>query len=308
MEVIKMGKARNIIISIAMTLLLVFTIACTPAQKEITPATEKTTKEEVTAPEDGDSESILEPTSTVKWGIIEMRVTDPPAAEVKSAIVYLTNVEVHMAVAEQEIEQEQEQSFGDNQTPQQEQEQEGGSKWISIIGAPPSFDLLGVIGVEALLGTTNVTAGKYTQVRMDVDRVEVVTVDGDNITAEVPGDKLKIIRPFDVEAGMTTILTLDFDGSKSLIITGKDKAIFKPVVKLLVEKGGEVSKMAKAGKDEVEGDEEESGKGETGNAGQPGKAGDKGNSGKAGKVDDEDEDEGEDDDEEEQGDETETNN
>ena len=49
---------------------------------------------------------------------------------------------------------------------------------------------------------------------------------------------------------MKTILTLDFDGAKSLILpgkdiaTGKERALFKPVVKLLVEEkaveGGEV--------------------------------------------------------------------
>jgi len=90
--------------------------------------------------------------------------------------------------------------------------------------------------VEEILGSANITAGKYTQIRVDVDRVEVVTVDGDNFTAEVPSDKLKIVRPFDIKAGMTTVLILDFDGSKSLIITGKGKALFKPVVKLLIDK------------------------------------------------------------------------
>jgi hypothetical protein len=114
-------------------------------------------------------------------------------------------------------------------------------EWITIIEAPPSFDLMAVIGVEEILGSANVTPGKYTQIRMDVDRVEVVTTAGDNITAEVPSGKLKIVRPFTVEAGVTTVLTLDFDGEKSLVLPGKDvaaaaqRALFKPVVKLLVE-------------------------------------------------------------------------
>jgi len=51
---------------------------------------------------------------------------------------------------------------------------------------------------------------------MDVDRVEVITTAGDNITAEVPSGKLKIVRPFNVGAGMTTSLTLDFDGKNHL--------------------------------------------------------------------------------------------
>ncbi|MFC1931367.1 DUF4382 domain-containing protein [Chloroflexota bacterium] len=164
-------------------------------------------------------------TPIADWGIIEIRATDPPPANVTSAVVYLTNIEVH-------------------------QVSDNASGWITITGAPPSFDLMEVInGVEALLGSANVTAGKYTQIRMDVDRVEVVTAAGDNVTAEVPSDKLKIVRPFNVEPGMTTALTLDFDGEKSLVITGQDKALFKPVVKLLINYEGE--------KEEAEIEEEE---------------------------------------------------
>ncbi|MBI2328364.1 MAG: hypothetical protein HYU85_01740, partial [Chloroflexi bacterium] len=37
--------------------------------------------------------------------------------------------------------------------------------------------------------------------------------------------------------GTTTVLTLDFDGEKSLIRTGSGKFLFKPVVRLLIEKG-----------------------------------------------------------------------
>ena len=157
------------------------------------------------------------PTPKSRQGIIEIRVTDPPPADVASAIVYLSNIEVHQVSA--------------NQT-----------GWILILEAPPSFDLMAINGVEEILGSANVTAGKYTQIRMDVDRVEVVTTAGDNITAEVPSSKLKIVGPFEVEPSMTTTLTLDFDGEKSLVLPGKDiatareKALFKPVVKLLIDK------------------------------------------------------------------------
>ncbi len=186
-------------ITLVTVLLLVLTAACAPAPGEVTP--------------------------TVERGIIEIRVTDPPPADVKSAVVYLSNIEVH--------------KVSDNAS---DNASDDASGWISIIGAPPSFDLMAVIGVEQILGSANITAGKYTQIRMDVDRVEVVTVDGDNFTAEVPSGELKIVRPFSVEAGGKTVLTLDFDGSKSLTITGKGKALFKPVVKLLIEGKGEGGK------------------------------------------------------------------
>lgn len=159
------------------------------------------TLEEVTPP------PTPELTPTVERGIIEIRVTDPPPPGVTSANVTLTNIEVH---------------------------REGGG-WETIIIDEATFDLLDVVGVTEVLGSANVTAGSFTQIRMDIDSVEVVSATGDNITAEVPSGKLRIVRPFTVEDSVKTILTLDFDGAKSLIITGAGKALFKPVVKLLRE-------------------------------------------------------------------------
>lgn len=254
----RMGKIGVTLVTV---LLLVLTAACAPAVVEKQAGEKQVVKEEEKKAE---AEVVVTATPTVGWGIIEIRVTDPPPADVKSAVVYLTNVEIHKAVAEQDREREQEQSGSGNQTQEQEQEQEqeqtqqGEGEWIPVIGAPPSFDLMDVIGVEQLLGSANVTAGKYTQIRMDVDRVEVVTTDNVSYTAEVPSEKLKIVGAFNVGGGNTTVLTLDFDGEKSLVVTGKGKALFKPVVKLSInykEKGqgkeeekGEVDEQGEASK------------------------------------------------------------
>ncbi len=200
-----MRKAGRNVVTLAAVLLLVLTAACAPIPKETTPAP---SLEPTPAAKP-------EPMPVMESGIIEIRVTDPPPADVKSAFVYLTNIEVH-------------------------QVSENASGWITISESPPSFDLMAVVGVKEILGSANVTAGKFTQIRMDVDRVEVVIATDNttaNITAEVPSGKLKIVTPFTVDGGMKTILTLDFDGAKSLIVTGKERALFKPVVKLLIEKG-----------------------------------------------------------------------
>ena len=199
-----MKRVGRNVVTLMTVLLLVLIAACAPTPKEITP-----TPGEVTP------QPILEPTPEAEQGIIEIRVTDPPPAEVKSAVVYLTNIEVH--------------KVSDNVS-------DNVGKWMPIIGVAPSFDLMVVAEVAAVLGSANITAGSFTQIRMDVDRVEVVTVAGENITAEVPSEKLKIVGAFNVGGGRKTVLTLDFDGSKSLIITGKGKALVRPVVKLLVEK------------------------------------------------------------------------
>ena len=200
-----MRRTGRIVATLVMGLILVLVTGCMPAPGEITPPS---------VPEEA-------PTPGADQGIIEIRVTDPPPADVTSAIVYLTDIEVHKV-------------------------SDDTGEWISIIEVPPPFDLMDVLnGVEEILGSAIVGAGKYTQIRMYVEKVEVeIAIDDTTvkITAEVPGEKLKIVRPFTVEAGVTTVLTLDFDGEKSLVLPGKDiasgkeRAIFKPVVKLLIEK------------------------------------------------------------------------
>ncbi len=199
-----MRKTSRNVVALVMVLLLVFIAACAPAPGKITPAPTPTPTP-TPAPKP-------EPTPTGELGIIEIRVTDPPPPGVTSAVVYLEKIEVHKVSGEE-------------------------GEWITIIDAPPSFDLLDVLGgITEVLGAVETQAGSFTQIRMDVTKVEVITVDGDEITATVPGGKLKIVRPFNVESGVKTILTLDFDGDKSLILTGEGKAIFKPVVKLSIEK------------------------------------------------------------------------
>ena len=112
---------------------------------------------------------------------------------------------------------------------------------MPILGAPDSFDLMNVLGVEQILGAANITAGSFTQIRMNVSKVTGVTTDNVPYTAEVPSDKLKIVGAFNVGGGNKTTLTLDFDGEKSLIQTGQGKFLFKPVVKLLVNSGGKTT-------------------------------------------------------------------
>ena len=157
------------------------------------------------------------PGLTAEQGTIEIRVTDPPPPGVSSANVTLTKVEVHIA--------------SDNVS--------GNEKgWTKIFEDEDgvTFDLFEVIDKPCVLGSNNVTAGKYTQIRVYVQGVEGLTKDMEPYEADVPSGTLKFVRPFNVEGGVTTILTLDFDGDKSLVMTGKEgKFLFKPVVKLIVE-------------------------------------------------------------------------
>ncbi len=214
-----MKRTGKIMVTLVTVLLLVSTAACAPAPGEITPAPTPTpTPEEVTPP----------PTPEVDWGIIEIRVTDPGVVGVTSAIVTAENITIHKA----------------------------GGDWVTIIESA-EFDLVWLAETEGeeILGSANITSGNFTGIRMDVVKV-VGWTDEDpprEYTADVPSGKLRIVRPFMVgEDGVNTILTLDFDLTKSLItrvIRGVDEFLFKPVVRLKVahssslETGGDTTPL-----------------------------------------------------------------
>jgi hypothetical protein len=116
-----------------------------------------------------------------------------------------------------------------------------GGGWTDIDIEGGAFDLKAIEGIEEFLTNQVVDAGRYTQIRLTVDSVRVITrVNGaseEEHMATVPGEKIKIVRSFVVEDGGTTFITLDFNGKESVIVTGRGDYIFKPVIKLQVAKG-----------------------------------------------------------------------
>jgi len=176
-------------------------------------------------------------------GIIEVRATDaPPREQVTSIVVTVSNVEIHKAVAEQEKEQEHQGS--DNITQEQErereqqQEQQGEGAWLSLNGdEAKSFDLIEIKGLEEVLTVGEVETGRYTQIRMTIEEVEVTIGDGGPQTATVPSGELRFTRPFDVMEDETTVLLLDFDADRMVTVSGSGKVIVKPVVTLAIRQG-----------------------------------------------------------------------
>lgn len=153
-------------------------------------------------------------------GALEIRVTDAPAYNISAVNITLGNIEVHKDQVE------------NGQTGNPKATDDTG--WQTVIEGTRSFELLELRGgIEKALGSSQLQAGHYTQIRMDVKTV-VVTVNGQDWPATLPSGKLRLVSSFDVEASKTTVLTMDIDASKSVVITGNGKAIFKPVVKLIV--------------------------------------------------------------------------
>ncbi len=152
------------------------------------------------------------PLTPVLNGTISVYVTDALPKEVSAVVVKASNIEVHQVDAAED-------------------------KWISILKDPPIFDLVKIAGVNVLLGSSDVAPGKYTQVRLDITEVNA-TIDGKQVKATVPSDKLRLVGEVIIEEGKKTPITLDFDGEKSVVLEGKDKAHLKPVVRLIVGKPG----------------------------------------------------------------------
>ena len=242
-----MLKTKLYLVTAILGMLALVAGAC--AQPALTPAPTPT-------PSDEPSETET-PTTTpapALTGTLELLVTDaPPRENVTSIMVTVAEVQVHIASAEQE----QEQSSSDNQTQEQEQQQtqQGEGKWITIdlSANATTFDLLLIEGIEKFLGTSEVDAGKYTQVRLVVETVQVRIGSGALQDATVPSKALKIVHPFKIVGGETTALVIDFDADKMVTVTGSGKIIVKPVVKLLTK---QVSSTGKPKEIEEDKDEE----------------------------------------------------
>ena len=170
-------------------------------------------------------------------GKVEIRVTDaPPADNITSVMVTVSKVEIHRVLAEQE---QQKVQSGDNQTGQKVQAGDNQTlpgEWltINIPAGANAFDLIKIKGIEQTLGADMVPVGKYTQVRLIVDKIEVALGDGKLKPATVPSGELKLVHPFDISASQPTTIVLDFDADKSVNVTGKDNIMVKPVIKLTV--------------------------------------------------------------------------
>ncbi len=108
--------------------------------------------------------------STKPTGTVEFRAMDAPAAGVSKIMVTIRNIQIHKADATED-------------------------SWITVVSQESTFDLVAIQGAEVFLGSENVSSGNYTQIRLDVAKV-IVTLDGKDITAKLPSDKLKVVGPW----------------------------------------------------------------------------------------------------------------
>jgi hypothetical protein len=100
------------------------------------------------------------------------------------------------------------------------------SEWVSVTGDPVTVDLLTLTnGNILLIGSAEVPAGKYTQVRIIIDDAEI-GVNGELFPLTVPSGSqtgLKLGPQFTIEEGSIYDLVIDFDVQRSIVINGSKK-------------------------------------------------------------------------------------
>ena len=102
-----------------------------------------------------------------------------------------------------------------------------------VVTEPKQFHLLELEGVEEVLGSAKLEPGQYQKIRFDIKEV-LLDVFGNLWCAEAPSEKLVLDREFELVAGETTVLTLDFDPGNSISFRPGVGHGFDPAIKLLV--------------------------------------------------------------------------
>ena len=146
-------------------------------------------------------------TATSDGGMLEVRVTAQPTDAVTRALVTVRNVEVSVS--------------GDD------------AEWRLVAAEPEQFDLVKLQGVEEVLGSSTLEPGRYQQIRFEVTKV-VLTIFDNVRMAAVPSERLVLVGEFELVAGATTVLTLDFDAAKSIVFQPGVGPQLTPAIKLLV--------------------------------------------------------------------------
>ena len=112
-----------------------------------------------------------------------------------------------------------------------------GGDWVSLplVQIPYTINLLQFSGgaTTRLVPPVELDSGKYTQVRIVVTAASILfSGDPERYEVEVPSGKLRTDKnfDFDVAGGAAVDLTVDFDLSQSIVVTGSDRYELKPVL------------------------------------------------------------------------------
>ncbi len=130
-------------------------------------------------------------------------------------------------------------------------EEDGG--WQNLDGvAKGIYNLLDLVdNKDTLLVNAEIPAGKIQQIRLVLGDHNTIVVDGVESHLETPSAQqsgLKLNIHQDVDAGLVYKMVLDFDASRSIVHTGSNKYILKPVIRTsLASIGGSIKGVVSPG-------------------------------------------------------------
>lgn len=157
-------------------------------------------------------------------GTVNLRLTDAPAS---FDHVYLDIVQVSIHAAEDTVSSMMGNGNGEG---------EGG--WFVLSTTPGVHDLLELRnGVFTTIGTGNVPAGHYDQVRLKLGPDNSLVIDGVSSPLKVPSGMqsgYKLMGEFDVPTDQLVDVGIDFDAQRSIHETGNGKWMLRPVARTFV--------------------------------------------------------------------------
>ncbi|TYP95269.1 protein of unknown function (DUF4382) [Fodinibius salinus] len=120
-----------------------------------------------------------------------------------------------------------------------EVQSQNGSGWITLNKPQKTYDLLELVnGATEVIGTTELEAGTYSQIRLILgDSGHSVVVDGKPYEMKVPGGPqtgVKLNVNAEIKPDIEYVLLLDFDASRSVVEAGQAvntaKYLLQPVI------------------------------------------------------------------------------
>lgn len=107
--------------------------------------------------------------------------------------------------------------------------------WVTIMDETIQVDLLELTNGNTIsLGSQELEAGRYSQIRFILGDNNTITVDGETYDLQTPSAQqsgLKLNIDADVEENMTYSLLVDFDAARSIVQQGNGGYLLKPVLR-----------------------------------------------------------------------------